>query len=66
MWFLSLGRANDLDDDDIRVNQARFDERLKVVEKDQETLNKRMWGAVVLILAYVANKVLGLLDVGGV
>lgn len=52
-------------DGDLRVNQARLDERLKNVEKKIEGVDKRIWGAVALIVAYVGNKLLGLLSLGG-
>ncbi len=41
--------------------QARIDERLKTVEKKVEGIDKRIWGAVFLIVAYVANQLLGLI-----
>lgn len=52
-------------DNDLEVSQARLDERLKVVEQRIASLDTRIWGAVVLILAYVGNKILGLLTIGG-
>lgn len=52
------------DDDDGKLI-ARMDERLKVVESKLASIDSRIWGAVVLILAYVGNKILGLLQVGG-
>lgn len=52
-------------DDDLRVTQARLDERLKNVEKKVDGIDKRIWGAVALIVAYVANKLLGILSLGG-
>ena len=42
-----------------------MDERLKAVETKISSLDTRIWGAVVLILAYVGNKILGLLTIGG-
>jgi len=53
------------DDEDLRVTQARLDERLKNVEKKVEGIDKRIWGAVALIVAYVGNKLLGVLSLGG-
>ena len=50
---------------DLEVLQGRMDERLKVVEQRIASLDTRIWGAVVLILAYVGNKILGLLTIGG-
>ena len=44
---------------------ARMDERLKAVETKLSSIDSRIWGAVVLILAYVGNKILGLLQIGG-
>lgn len=44
---------------------ARMDERLKAVEAKLSSLDSKIWGAVVLILAYVGNKILGLLQIGG-
>lgn len=52
-------------DNDMEVLQGRMDERLKVVEQRLASLDTRIWGAVVLILAYVGNKILGLLTIGG-
>lgn len=52
------------DDDDGKLI-ARMDERLKAVESKLASIDSRIWGAVVLILAYVGNKILGLLQVGG-
>ena len=52
-------------DNDLEVLQGRMDERLKVVEQRIASLDTRIWGAVVLILAYVGNKILGLLTIGG-
>lgn len=52
-------------DNDLEVLQGRMDERLKVVEQRLASLDTRIWGAVVLILAYVGNKILGLLTIGG-
>lgn len=42
-----------------------MDERLKAAEAKLASLDTRIWGAVVLILAYVGNKILGLLQIGG-
>ena len=50
---------------ELEVLQGRMDERLKVVEQRIASLDTRIWGAVVLILAYVGNKILGLLTIGG-
>lgn len=55
----------DEDDKHIAVLQARMDERLKAVETKLAGIDQRIWGAVVLILAYVGNKILGLLQIGG-
>ena len=52
-------------DNELEVLQGRMDERLKVVEQRISSLDTRIWGAVVLILAYVGNKILGLLTIGG-
>ena len=52
-------------DNELEVLQGRMDERLKVVEQRIASLDTRIWGAVVLILAYVGNKILGLLTIGG-
>lgn len=52
-------------DNELEVLQGRMDERLKVVEQRIAYLDTRIWGAVVLILAYVGNKILGLLTIGG-
>ena len=52
-------------DSELEVLQGRMDERLKVVEQRIASLDTRIWGAVVLILAYVGNKILGLLTIGG-
>lgn len=52
------------DDDDGKL-VARMDERLKAVETKLSSIDSRIWGAVVLILAYVGNKILGLLQIGG-
>jgi len=52
------------DDDDGKL-VARMDERLKAVEAKLNSIDSRIWGAVVLILAYVGNKILGLLQIGG-
>ena len=52
-------------DNELEVMQGRRDERLKVVEQRIASLDTRIWGAVVLILAYVGNKILGLLTIGG-
>lgn len=52
------------DDDDGKLI-ARMDERLKAVEQKLSSMDSRIWGAVVLILAYVGNKILGLLQIGG-
>lgn len=52
-------------DNELEVLQGRMDERLKVVEQRLASLDTRIWGAVVLILAYVGNKILGLLTIGG-
>lgn len=52
-------------DNDLEVLQGRMDERLKIVEQRLASLDTRIWGAVVLILAYVGNKILGLLTIGG-
>lgn len=49
----------------MEVLQGRMDERLKIVERRLASLDTRIWGAVVLILAYVGNKILGLLTIGG-
>lgn len=51
-------------DNEMEVLQGRMDERLKVVEQRIASLDTRIWGAVVLILAYVGNKILGLLTIG--
>lgn len=59
-----MGEMGDKDND-IEVMQARMDERLKAVETKISSLDTRIWGAVVLILAYVGNKILGLLTIGG-
>ena len=53
------------DEDETRILQARMDERLKAVESKLSSIDTRIWGAVVLILAYVGNKILGLLQIGG-
>ena len=52
-------------DNELEVLQGRMDERLKVVEQRIASLDTRIWGTVVLILAYVGNKILGLLTIGG-
>ena len=52
-------------DNELEVLQGRMDERLKVVEQRIASLDTRIWGAVALILAYVGNKILGLLTIGG-
>jgi len=52
------------DEDDGKL-VARMDERLKAVETKLSSIDSRIWGAVVLILAYVGNKILGLLTIGG-
>jgi hypothetical protein len=52
-------------DEEIRVTLARLDERMKVVEASQKSMDAKMWGAVILIVAYVGNKLLGLLQFGG-
>ena len=52
------------DDEDGKLI-ARMDERLKAVEGKLASIDSRIWGAVVLILAYVGNKILGLLQIGG-
>lgn len=52
------------DDEDGKL-VARMDERLKAVETKLSSIDSRIWGAVVLILAYVGNKILGLLQIGG-
>ena len=52
-------------DNELEVLQGRMDERLKVVEQRIASLDTRIWGAIVLILAYVGNKILGLLTIGG-
>ena len=52
-------------DNELEVLQGRMDERLKVVEQRIASIDTRIWGAVVLILAYVGNKILGLLTIGG-
>ena len=52
-------------DNELEVLQGRMDERLKVVEQRIASLDTRIWGAVVLILSYVGNKILGLLTIGG-
>ena len=52
-------------DNEMEVLQGRMDERLKIVEQRLASLDTRIWGAVVLILAYVGNKILGLLTIGG-
>ena len=52
-------------DNELEVLQGRMDERLKVVEQRIASLDTRIWGAVVLILAYVGNKILGLITIGG-
>jgi len=52
--------------EDERVSIARLEERMKQVEARIASLDSRIWGAVVLILAYVANKFLGLLQIGGI
>jgi len=52
-------------DGDLRVSQARLDERMKTVEKKVDSIDKRIWGAVALIVAYVVNKLLGILSLGG-
>lgn len=56
---------SDDDDRDVRIQQARIDERLKNMEKRVENIDKRIWGAVALIVAYVGNKLLGLISMGG-
>ena len=52
-------------DEETKILQARMDERLKAVEQKLSSIDARIWGAVVLILAYVGNKILGLLQIGG-
>ena len=52
-------------DNELEVLQGRMDERLKVVEQRIASIDTRIWSAVVLILAYVGNKILGLLTIGG-
>ena len=59
-----MGEMGDKDND-LEVLQGRMDERLKAVEQRLASLDTRIWGAVVLILAYVGNKILGLLTIGG-
>lgn len=53
------------DDKDVRIEQARIDERLKNMEKRVDGIDRRIWGAVAIIVAYVGNKLLGLLSMGG-
>lgn len=54
------------DDDEIKAERyGRMDERLKAVEAKVASMEARMWGAVILIVVYVANKILGLLEIGG-
>jgi len=52
-------------DEDMKVQLARQDERLKVIEKQIAGIDRRIWGAVVMILAYVANQFLKLITLGG-
>lgn len=59
-----LGGVEMADDEDGKLI-ARMDERLKAVEQKLASIDSRIWGAVVLILAYVANKFMGLLQIGG-
>lgn len=54
-----------MSDDEEGKLVARMDERLKAVETRLSSIDSRIWGAVVLILAYVGNKILGLLQIGG-
>lgn len=54
-----------MSDDEEGKLVARMDERLKAVETKLSSIDSRIWGAVVLILAYVGNKILGLLQIGG-
>lgn len=54
-----------MSDEEIRVQLARIDERMKVMEKQVSGAETKIWGAVVLILVYVANQFLGLLQIGG-
>lgn len=65
MWRQKVGVLSDDDDRDVRIQQARIDERLKNMEKRVENIDKRIWGAVALIVAYVGNKLLGLISMGG-
>ncbi len=52
-------------DEDDKVQLARLDERVKVLEAKIGSIDTKIWGAVVLILVYVANKFLGLITIGG-
>jgi hypothetical protein len=51
-------------DEDDKVLLARLDERVKVLEAKIGSIDTKIWGAVVLILVYVANKFLGLITIG--
>jgi hypothetical protein len=53
-------------DDDARIAIARLEERMKAVEAKLGALDTRLWGAVFLIVAYVINKVMGLVTIGGI
>jgi hypothetical protein len=52
-------------DEDDKVLLARLDERVKTMEQKLASVDNKIWGAVILILVYVANKFLGLLTIGG-
>lgn len=52
-------------DEDDKVLLARLDERVKTMEQKLASIDTKIWGAVILILVYVANKFLGLLTIGG-
>ena len=47
------------------VRLARLEERMKVQEAKTSGIEMKLWGAVVLIVATVASKILGLLEFGG-
>lgn len=51
-------------DEDLRDRVTRLEERHANLAKDVDSLSKKGWGIVALVLAFVGNKVLALLGMG--